>query len=579
MPLETDKNGGFKFELAAELRSGLYPGLFSSAIPLWETGQNVQFTDVGIEKLKGNYELIDTGNSEPIRGMVQLTESGTTALVYAGDLTSLYRVDIVGTSFTDVSGETYSLNEDSGSSVWDTGSSTWDGDTSLWDAGVSQADHWSMVNYGTFVLATSGADTPQIYKGSGKFVNMVKGITGITIVSGGTGYSVGDVLTFTGGDGTGATATVISESSGVITAIGMTTGGVNYTTAPTGHTGASTDATFTHTIGNMDVTTVEIFVNRGPHVLGFNTSTSPKEFIWCAADDPDDWVTSTTNLAGNLQIRELKSAIVAAVPLGNRIAVYGTDQMFLVTYLANDFVFGYQPALNGIGSVSKHAVIPVGRHNYGLSEQGFFVTDGIDFDYIDEPAIHSFYRRNVNLGQIAKTNGWHDEENNQVRWYFPTLPSAEITTGVTYNYRDKTWGIVTGDRTAGDERRVISNPISGTETGQLLIEGGTNNDDGAAMTAYARSKPFSLGSADMVKELDSIRIGFVGAGLQYRIGWAETEDGSITWGSYTDMGTGWDVHNLRTAGRWLFFELYSATLNANWEVMGAEFIGRTEGTR
>ncbi len=58
--------------------------------------------------------------------------------------------------------------------------------------------------------------------------------------SGGTGYTVNDVLTITTG-GTGATATVTTVSSGVVTAVTLTTGGSGYTTgtgkATTGGTG------------------------------------------------------------------------------------------------------------------------------------------------------------------------------------------------------------------------------------------------------------------------------------------------------------------------------------------------------
>ena len=132
---------------------------------------------------------------------------------------------------------------------------------------------------------------------------------------------------------------------------------------------------------------------------------------------------------------------------------------------------------------------------------------------------------------------------------------------------------------AGDERRVIEAPISGTEGGVLLKEDTGNNNVSSAMLSWVRSKPMDMQNADIVKELDSIRIGFTGTGLQYRIGWSETETGAITWKPYTDIDVGFNFHNLRTAGRWLHLELYSDTLNAYWEVSDVEFIGRQEGTR
>lgn len=579
MPLETDKQGGFKFALSDELHTGIWPNLFSRKVPLWSDGENVQFTQVGVEKIRGWVTLVDTSNGEPIRGLLQNLENSDEATIYAGDLTQLYRID-AGDSSIETLGTGYNLAEDSGATIWDTGSTTWDSDTTLWDAGVILADHWSMVNYGTFVLATSGADYPQIRKGYGDFVDMYQGVTGITVTTAGTGYTASDALTITGGDGSGATAKVLTVGgSGEILTVGMTDAGTNYTTAPTGFTGGTgSGAVFSFTVCDIDVTSVEVFVNRGPHILGFNTSNSSKEFVWCDADDVDTWVTDTDNLAGALQIRELKSGIVAAVPLGSRIAVYGADQMFLVSYLGNELVFGYQPAMDGIGAVSKHSVVAVGRKNYGLSSQGFFVTDGASYDYIDEPATRNYFKDNANQGQLVKAAGYHDEENNQVRWYFPTDSSAN-TKGVSYNYKSGEWSLLDGNRACGAERLLLSSPITGSETGIIYKEGVGANADGTAMTAWVRSKPMDAGNADLVKELDSIRLGFVGTGLQYRTGWSETEDGSINWNDYASMDEGFGFHNLRTAGRWLHFELYSDTLNAQWEVMSADFIGRMEGTR
>jgi len=575
MPLEQDNSNGFKLPLQKELQTGLFLDQFARVTPLWSDGQNVHFTPVGVEKLPGWTEIVETGNGEPIRGVYQQDISGT-ATVFAGDLSTLYEVDsLLGTISTVGTG--YTLQEDADATIWDGGATTWDGGTTIFDEGLVDADQWSFTNYGSFVFATSGADKPQVRKGR-NFVDMPTAVTGIFITDGGSGYVVGEVLTLTGGDGSGAAAEVTAVSLGVITGVTMTSGGAGYTTPPDNHTasGAGTGATFTFTVCDMDVDSVEIFLTRGPHVLGFNTSNSAKEFIWCDADDPDTWVTTPSNLAGALQIRELKSEIRAAVPLGSRIAVYGRDQMFLVSYLGNQLVFGYQPAINGIGAVSKNSVTSVGNKNYGLSEQGFFETDGAGFRFIDDPAVRRWYHSRS--GSLSKSIAFHDEENTQVRWYFPTT-STKITEGLSFNYQTGAWTKILANRSAGQERVISTHPVTGSEDGKIYLDGMGVNDHQSAMTAYVRSKPIDLGDADRVKEIDSIRIGFEGRGLQYRVGWSETENGTITWTPYRVMDEGFDFDNLRTAGRWLHFELYSDTLNAEWEVSSVEFQGRIEGTR
>jgi hypothetical protein len=62
----------------------------------------------------------------------------------------------------------------------------------------------------------------------------------VAVTSGGSGYTAGEVLTLTGGGGSGATATVGTVSgTGAIQTISLTTPGSGFTTAPTGSTGAT----------------------------------------------------------------------------------------------------------------------------------------------------------------------------------------------------------------------------------------------------------------------------------------------------------------------------------------------------
>lgn len=58
-------------------------------------------------------------------------------------------------------------------------------------------------------------------------------VTGVSITNGGTNYGSGTFVTFTGGGGTGASATPVIDAAGVITGVTITNPGTGYTTAPT----------------------------------------------------------------------------------------------------------------------------------------------------------------------------------------------------------------------------------------------------------------------------------------------------------------------------------------------------------
>ena len=61
----------------------------------------------------------------------------------------------------------------------------------------------------------------------------VTGITSITLLTGGSGYTAAPTVTIMGGGGSGATATASINSSGVVTGITLTNPGTGYTSAPT----------------------------------------------------------------------------------------------------------------------------------------------------------------------------------------------------------------------------------------------------------------------------------------------------------------------------------------------------------
>jgi hypothetical protein len=65
-----------------------------------------------------------------------------------------------------------------------------------------------------------------------KIFDRARTVESVTINNGGTLYTNGDVVTFTGGSGTGATATITTDSTGEIVDVSMLTKGTGYTSVP-----------------------------------------------------------------------------------------------------------------------------------------------------------------------------------------------------------------------------------------------------------------------------------------------------------------------------------------------------------
>ena len=95
-------------------------------------------------------------------------------------------------------------------------------------------------------------------------------ITGITLTSGGSGYTSAPTVSFTGCTGTAPTATAALATTGSVIGVLVTTGGSGYTTAPAvsftggGGTGASAKATLSAPAGTYRITNLQTDFNAGP---------------------------------------------------------------------------------------------------------------------------------------------------------------------------------------------------------------------------------------------------------------------------------------------------------------------------
>lgn len=279
--------------------------------------------------------------------------------------------------------------------------------TGIAEATQSQiASRWSMTPWGRWIIASNGVDRVQIYKTP----NPVDGV-----------------------------------GSGTTKFIDLLEGGVSA----------------------LLFEKAELVSTLGPYVLAFNLTESGIKlgdtFRWCHTDNVENWVPAANNAAGQLPIREMNGECVAVVPLGRGLGVYSPDALHLVSFIGPPFYFGAQKLIDGVGAVSKHSVVNVGRLHYGLSQYGFFRTEGFNVQFIDRPSMHEYVFSNVSHDQLSQCAAYHDPANNHVVWNFPHDDFS-----VAYNYITGSWlfpGVV---RTAGSDGEVFGFPIVGDEDGNVF---------------------------------------------------------------------------------------------------------------
>lgn len=492
-----------------------------------------------------------------------------------------------------------------GTEVYDTSGATitleitnWDNSGTTWDSSVNESDQWDFETFGSFVVGAKGSSKPVIKKNNVNFNTYhndeVSGAAILSTNTGGAGYSVDDALTTTvsPAGGSGLTATVTEVNSGVITAFEVTDFGSGYSNGDViTFSGGTTPATATLTVPQIDFDTLECFHRQGPHMLAFNYSKGDIDystsFAWCSADDLDTWTAAATNTAGSLLIREAETPIRCVAQLGNGLAVYAETQMFIVNYVGQPNIFGYKVALEGsIGAVSPNSVISVGRMNYGVSRDGFFATDGASVRMIGrESGMNQYFRDNVAMSELAQVYGFENSKENEVVWGIPKDESS-ITEEIYYNYKTNQWGIRTSIISAYLDRGVFHEALSADSNGNLYFEGSTPNntnpDSQVTQPVSAVTKAHDLNNADRVKEITAIRVGKEGNGSpRMSIGWSNTIDAEPT---YLDKDSfliddSFKSFPVRAAGRYIHIKVESTGASDDWTLTDLVVQGRFEGER
>ena len=463
------------------LLSGLFKSPHELSVPLWDDGQNVNFSEGKVWKNRGWAAAFTSGVAVPIRGLQDQRLASGVQEFFFGTTTNLYKwnlstVSSVGSSYTGVVDETVS----------------------------ALATSWSFVDWGDWVLATNGKDQGQIYKGS-SFANL---------------------------------------------------GGATFTTA-------------------------EIFIKYATFVLALNTSNGDNMIEWCSSDAPETWTPASGNSAGNLRLRDTSGPIRAGCMLGNNIAVYTDDGLWGVQFTGAPFYFGRKKLLKSIGAVGKMAVVEEGRFNWGVSRQGIWRTDGVNYQYLDAP-IRRWLQDNVNWAQASKINAYFNEIQNRVEFFFPTTTS-EPTVGWAVDVDTFAWTYLAYGRTSCIPRNVFQYPMAATSAGEVFNHEFGVDADGSAQTARIRSKPLTLGSPSAWFTVDEFKVlvdDFVGTGLRLRFGTQERLDDAISWGSWITVDNSMDSFFPdfnSVSGVYLTFELESNATTDDWSFSGISLYGTGTG--
>lgn len=248
-----------------------------------------------------------------------------------------------------------------------------------------------------------------------------------------------------------------------------------------------------------------VLKRKTPFLIAMNTNNIGDTGIeWSSDSDIEAWTPTLANKAGNYNLRDMDSEILAAEDLGDRVALYSRNSMGVGTFTGGGNVWNWKRVLSGIGAVSRRSVVSLDPFNYGLMQGGVFKTDGNSFAWVDEPAMQKYIKDTADWTKAALFWGFSDAILKTVNFSF--LNSDDDWLQVVYYPDNNLWTKGSAQITAGARKEVFGYPIIATEDLQVGTWQESSQFFSLDIPYSLKTKPLDFGERSIYKLLQLIRV-------------------------------------------------------------------------
>ena len=262
------------------------------------------------------------------------------------------------------------------------------------------------------------------------------------------------------------------------------------------------------------------------HLLIFGTETTIGNtatqddllFRFSDREDATDYTPVATNEAGSLRISD-GSRIVGAVKSSGQILVWTDTSLHGVQFVGTPFTFGLRQLGANCGLIAQHAAIEVNGRAYWMSDNAFYMYDGVVKKM--PCSVQDYVFDDLNYTGRGDTTCGLNTAFNEIIWYYQSANGLSIDRAVVYNYLENTWYTVTEGRTSWLGAYVYEKPIAtkyfGTVANVSTILGltggsseiyehetGNNQADGTAISAFLQTGSVEIADGDELMSVSKL---------------------------------------------------------------------------
>ena len=216
---------------------------------------------------------------------------------------------------------------------------------------------------------------------------------------------------------------------------------------------------------------------------------------WASQETTTDWIPTALNTSGD-QILSGGSKIFATERSQAATLIWTDGGLHSMGFQGPPFTFGFQELGRNCGAISHECVATHNSVSYWMSDNDFFLYDGVVRTI--PCTIHRHVFTNLNHNQKTKVFAGINKNFHEVMWLYPTGTNKEIDSYAIYNYEENLWYNGTLDRTVWMDSELHPFPLAADANGVIYHHEFRDDGDGTPLAAHIESAEFDIGEGDRI---------------------------------------------------------------------------------
>lgn len=269
----------------------------------------------------------------------------------------------------------------------------------------------------------------------------------------------------------------------------------------------------------------------------------PNKIMWSDAvqvgQRPNWDIAGDSSQAGDNVLNVSTGRIVDGAELGDQFIIYGTKEVFLMSFIGGSFIFAFRKLFNNFSIMTQNCVVEVNSRHYVFCEDDIMVTDGSSYESICNGKIKRKLFGRIDYSKRDNCRVFHNSLHSEIIFAYPssasdcawTMNDIGCNEAAVFNYVNNTWAFI--DLPNVSSATESTHPIGAIELGKTWATSIGTWADQNNTWAFTTASPSTLIMAQTGNSAEGSKLVFYDDDTTGRIG--NEADPATYWGAWAEM--------------------------------------------